>query len=65
MLVLIIFEDFNFFRKMASHSLVGLENGAMLLLRGKDWGSGSFTTGIWELKEKNGAESANFRRFET
>ena len=38
------------------HSLVGLENGAMLLLGGKDWGSsgqiGEVTTGIWGLKEE-------------
>jgi len=42
--------------KMALHSLVGLENGAMLLLGGRDWGSGGqigeVTTGIWELKEE-------------
>jgi hypothetical protein len=46
---LIIFEDLFFFRKISLHSLVGLDNGAMLLLGGKDnWKSG---TGIWELKE--------------
>ena len=48
---LIIFEDFYFLRKISSHSLVGLDNGAMLLLGGFDWGSFSYQTGIWELKE--------------
>ena len=48
---LIIFDDFYFFRKIASHSLVGLHNGAMLLLGGKDEGSYGRQTGIWELKE--------------
>jgi hypothetical protein len=33
---LIIFENFYIFRKIAQHSLVGLDNGAMLLLGGKD-----------------------------
>ena len=45
--------DFYFCRKISSHSLVGLENGAMLLLGGKDWGNGGASqTGIWELKEE-------------
>ena len=50
---LIFFEDFYFFSIIASHSLVGLDNGAMLLLGGYDWGSGNWITqtGIWELKE--------------
>jgi len=38
--------------KLAYHSLVGLENGAMLLLGGFDYGSGSQQTGIWELQEE-------------
>ena len=49
---LTIFEDLFFFRKTSGHSLVGLDNGAMLLLGGFDWGSRSFQTGIWELKEE-------------
>jgi hypothetical protein len=48
---LIIFEDFYFFRKISQHSLVGLDNGAMLLLGGFDLGSYSIQTGIWELKD--------------
>jgi hypothetical protein len=50
---LIFFEDFNFFRRISFHSLVGLDNGAMLLLGGNDYGSGRgiTQTGIWELKE--------------
>jgi hypothetical protein len=48
---LIFFEDFNFFRRISFHSLVGLDNGAMLLLGGYDYGSGGAQTGIWELKE--------------
>jgi hypothetical protein len=37
---------------MSSHSLVGLKNGAMVLLGGWDWGwRGGAQTGIWELKE--------------
>jgi hypothetical protein len=46
------FVDFYFFRKISGHSLVGLENKAMLLLGGFDWGSNSEQTGIWELKEE-------------
>jgi hypothetical protein len=49
---LIIFEDFYFFRKISRHSLIGLDNGAMLLLGGYDLGSaGAAQTGIWQLKE--------------
>jgi hypothetical protein len=48
---LIIFDDFYFFRKIYRHSLVGLDNGAMLLLGGYDYGSSSYQTGIWELKD--------------
>jgi hypothetical protein len=61
---LIIFEDLFFFRIISDHSLIGLDNGAMLLLGGidwgsDDWGSSSFSsssvtgieTGIWELKD--------------
>jgi hypothetical protein len=48
---LIIFEDFYFFRKIYSHGLVGLDNGAMLLLGGYVRKSDSVQTGIWELKE--------------
>ena len=41
---------------MALHSLVGLDNGAMLLLGGRKDGA-TFQTGIWQLKEEqNGAE---------
>ena len=50
---LIIFEDFYFFRKISLHSLVGLDNGALMLLGGWDCGNGCVTqTGIWELKEE-------------
>jgi hypothetical protein len=48
---LTIFEDLFFFRRISDHSLIGLDNGAMLLLGGIDWGSTSFISGIWELKE--------------
>ena len=48
---LIIFEDFYFFRFISVHSLVGLDNGAMLLLGGYDLLSSSVQTGIWQLKE--------------
>ena len=38
---------------MSHHSLVGLDNGAMMLLGGYDWGSEfPVQTGIWELKEE-------------
>jgi hypothetical protein len=46
---LIIFADFYFFRQIVQYSLIGLENGAMLLLGGHDWGSGGSQTGIWQL----------------
>jgi len=48
---LIIFEDFYFFRQISAHSLVGLDNGAMLLLGGWDRGSSGDQTGIWRLKK--------------
>jgi hypothetical protein len=48
---LTIFEDLFFFRRISHHNLIGLDNGAMLLLGGIDWGSSSFISGIWELKE--------------
>jgi hypothetical protein len=48
---LTIFEDFYFFRRITKHSLVGLDNGAMMLLGGWDYGSYSAQTGIWELKD--------------
>jgi hypothetical protein len=48
---LILYKDLFFFRKIKRHSLVGLDNGAMLLLGGYDRGSNSYQTGIWELKE--------------
>jgi hypothetical protein len=48
---LTIFEDLFFFRSISDHSLVGLENGAMLLLGGYDWGSYRFLSEIWELKD--------------
>ena len=48
---LIIFEDLFFFRTISDHNLIGLDNGAMLLLGGLDWGSGSYISGIWELKD--------------
>jgi hypothetical protein len=49
---LIIFESLYFLREIAYHSLVGLKNGAILLLGGYDSGSYSFQTGIWQLKEE-------------
>jgi hypothetical protein len=49
---LTIFEYLFFFRRISGHSLVGLDNGAMLLLGGIDWGSGSYQTGIWQLKRE-------------
>ena len=49
---LTIFEYFYFFRRISDHSLVGLDNGAMLLLGGDNWGSDSEQTGIWQLKEE-------------
>jgi hypothetical protein len=48
---LTIFEDLFFFRKMSDHSLIGLDNGAMLLLGGFDLGSLSYKKEIWELKD--------------
>jgi hypothetical protein len=49
---LIIFESLYFLREIGYHSLVGLKNGAILLLGGYDSGSYSFQTGIWQLKEE-------------
>jgi len=41
----------DFSLKIERHSLVGLDNGAMLLLGGRDLGNGGAAqTGIWELK---------------
>ena len=52
---LTIIEDLYFFRRISSHSLVGLDNGAMLLLGGYDYGFRSDRyipqTGIWQLKD--------------
>jgi len=47
--------DFSF--SIAYHSLVGLDNGAILLLGGRNLDEeGSYQTGIWQLKEEqNGA----------
>jgi hypothetical protein len=55
---LTIFEDLFFFRRISDHSLIGLDNGAMLLLGGTVGGVwGVHQTGIWKLKEEqNGAE---------
>jgi hypothetical protein len=39
-------------REIGYHSLVGLKNGAILLLGGYDSVSYSFQTGIWQLKEE-------------
>jgi len=35
--------------RMALHSLVGLDNGSMLMLGGREWGSDNYQTGIWHL----------------
>ena len=48
---LIYFQVFNFFSPIALHSLVGLENGAMLLLGGINQQSNQRQTGIWMLKD--------------
>ena len=45
------FQVINFFSPIAFHSLVGLENGAMLLLGGQDQQSNEYQTGIWMLKD--------------
>ena len=58
--LLTTFQDFYFFRKISDHSLVGLENGAMLLLGGYDFGSGSEQTGIWELKDEEWSRIGEF-----
>jgi hypothetical protein len=57
---LIIFSDFYFFRQIVQHSLVGLENGAMLLLGGHDYVSGRVQTGIWQLKEDQWSRIGEF-----
>ena len=49
---LIIFEDFYFFSQISFHSLVGLDNGAMMLLGGIDWEIFSEQSGIWQLKDE-------------
>jgi hypothetical protein len=59
---LIIFEDFYFFRRISTHSLVGLDNGAMLLLGGYDWGSYSVQTGIWEIQEEEWSRIGDFSK---
>jgi hypothetical protein len=56
------FEDFYFFRKISSHSLVGLENGAMMLLGGYDWENYSLQTGIWKLKEEKWIRIGEFSK---
>ena len=58
---LISFEDLYFFRKISLHSLVGLDNGAMLLLGGID-SSYSAKTGIWQLKEEQWSRIGEFSK---
>jgi len=49
--------------QISSHSLVGLDNGAMLLLGGEDWGSGGYAqTGIWQLKEDQWSRIGEFSK---
>jgi len=49
--------------RISSHSLVGLDNGAMLLLGGYDWGSGGAAqTGIWQLKEDQWSRIGEFSK---
>jgi hypothetical protein len=55
----IVFENFECFRKISYHSLVGLENGAMLLLGGWIHGSAS-QTGIWKLKDEKWTRIGEF-----
>jgi hypothetical protein len=55
----IVFEDFECFRKISYHSLVGLEHGAMLLLGGWIHGSAS-QTGIWKLKDEKWTRIGEF-----
>ena len=59
---LIIFEDFYFFRKISGHSLVGLDNGAMMLLGGYDLESSSVRAGIWKLKEEKWSRIGEFSK---
>jgi len=43
-----------FFRRIALHSLVALENQSMLLIGGWDYGNGGAAqSGIWQLKNEN------------
>jgi hypothetical protein len=58
----LLFGDFYFFRRILNHSLIGLDNGAMLLLGGYDRGSGSEQTGIWELKEDQWSRIGEFSK---
>jgi hypothetical protein len=62
----ILFEDFYFFRRITDHSLVGLQNGAMLLLGGSDWGTigdrGYGQTGIWQLKAEEWSRIGEFSK---
>merc|ERR1712071_460670 len=49
--------------EISSHSLVGLDNGAMSLLGGYDWGSGGEAqTGIWQLKEDQWSRIGEFSK---
>jgi len=53
--------------KISSHSLVGLQNGAMLLLGGRDWGSYSVQSwtlqaGIWQLKDDQWSRIGEFSK---
>jgi hypothetical protein len=57
-----IFEELFFFRRISVHSLVGLDNGAMLLLGGIDRGSNSHQTGIWELKVEEWSRIGEFSK---
>jgi len=50
----------DFSLQISHHSLVGLDNGAMLLLGGYDWGSDSAQTGIWQLKEDQWSRIGEF-----
>ena len=59
---LIFCEDFNFFRTISAHSLVGLQNGAMLLLGGIDLGTNWIQTGIWQLKDSEWSRIGEFSK---
>ena len=58
---LIIFEDLFFFGTISDHNLIGLDNGAMLLLGGMD-SSYSAETGIWQLKEEQWSRIGEFSK---